>query len=182
MHAYLCTTCVPGGSRGLKTVSGILNEHGPTHMFAYLVPSWLNYLGRFRRWGLVGGGTSPGLDFQFSRCSSHSKLAFCLVHMSLTMFLPAYLCPPSWTLSEIGSLIKFFVLWMALFIVFWHSNVTGFTDGFELPGRCWESKWSPLGKQKIFPTLSNHASPFLCGLYQVSSTLSLTFVLLSGKF
>lgn len=33
MRVYLCTACVPGGSRGPKTASRDLNEHGPpTHI------------------------------------------------------------------------------------------------------------------------------------------------------
>ena len=32
-----------------------------------------------------------------------------------------------------------------------NENVTEFTESFELPGRGWESKWSPLEKT-AFPT------------------------------
>lgn len=51
------------------------------HIFECPVPTWGNYLGSIRRYGLCGGGMSLGCGFWNSKTSCHSEIALAVLNL-----------------------------------------------------------------------------------------------------
>lgn len=71
-----------------------LNENGPVSSYVdYLVPSWLNCLGKVRKYGLVGGDVSPGAGAEVPEPCAFSASYFAIEMWILSCCSPSCLLP-----------------------------------------------------------------------------------------
>lgn len=140
-HVYLCTTCMFSAHQGQERMPGpqkmelqvfwftmyvLRMDHGSEwewpHIHIWVLALQLvNYLGRIRRHGLVGGGMSPEVGFQLALCLTRADKmwtpSYCFSTTPvcpLPCFLPWWSWSPSETYSNSSKIVLITAFCMAI--------------------------------------------------------------------